>query len=71
MPAQHGFGFYDEQRGSPADEPPIRQNPETPVRIREARPRLAALQGQQLLAETKIVCDQQHPWPHGGSNGPE
>ena len=40
---------------SPAAEPPIRQNPETPVRIREARPRLAALQDQQLLAEAKIV----------------
>jgi hypothetical protein len=71
VPAQHGFGFYDEQRGSPADEPPVRQAPETPVRIREAGPRLAALQDQQLLAQTKIVCDQQHPWPHGGSNGPQ
>jgi hypothetical protein len=24
-----------------------------------------------LLLETKIVCDQQHPWPHGESNGPQ
>jgi len=55
VPPQHRFGFYDEQRRSPAAEQPIRQNPETPVRIREARPRLAALQDQQLLAEAKIV----------------
>src|SRR5215467_6855113 len=55
VPPQHRFGFYDEQRRSPAEEPAIRQNPETPVRIREARPRLAALQDQQLLAEAKIV----------------
>jgi hypothetical protein len=54
VPAQHGFGFYNKQRGSPADEPPIRQNPETPVRIREARPRLVTLQDQQVLAETKL-----------------
>src|SRR5262249_44206279 len=71
VPPQHRFGFYDEQRGSPATEPPIRQNPKTPVRIREARPRLAALQDQQLLAEAKIVCDQQQPWPHRGSKDPQ
>jgi len=71
VPAQHGFGFHNEQRGSPTNERSTCQNPETPVRILEARPWLAALQDQQLLAEAKIVCDQQQPWPHGGSKGPQ
>ena len=35
----------------PVAEPATRQNPETPVRILKARPRLAALQDQQLLPE--------------------
>src|SRR5262245_21808598 len=59
VPAQHRFGLYNEERGLPAAEPATRQNPETPVHILKARPRLAALQDYQLLPEAKIVCDQQ------------
>jgi len=70
VPPQHRFGLYDEERGSPAAEPPIRQNPKTPVRFLKARPWLAALQDHQLLPEANIVGDQQQPWPHGGSKGP-
>jgi hypothetical protein len=60
VPAQNGFGFHNEHRRSPADEPPTRQNPETPVRILEAWPWFAALQNHQLLPEAKIIRDQQH-----------
>src|SRR6516225_2296035 len=51
VPAQHRFGFHNEQRGSPVNEPATGQNPETPVRILEAWPWLLALQDQQLLSE--------------------
>src|SRR5215467_13523781 len=71
VPPQHRFGLYDEERGSPAAEPPTRQNPETPVRFLKARPWRAALQDRQLLPEAKVIRDQQHPWPHRGSKGPK
>src|SRR5215467_200624 len=54
VPPQHRFGLYKEERGSPAAEPPTRQNPETPVRILKARPWYAALQDYQLLPEARL-----------------
>jgi hypothetical protein len=71
VPAQHGFGFHNEHRGSPANEPPTRQNPETPVGILEAWPWFASVQDQQLLPEAKIVCDQQRLWSDSRSNRPQ
>jgi hypothetical protein len=38
VPAQHGFGLHNEHRGSPANEPPTCQNPESPVRILKGTP---------------------------------
>jgi len=40
-----------EEGDLPANEPPTRQNPKTPVRILKARMRLAALQDRQMLPE--------------------
>jgi hypothetical protein len=71
VPAQQGFGFHNEHRGSPADEPPTRQNPETPVGILDAWPWFASVQDQQLLPEAKIVCDQQRLWSDSRSNRPQ
>jgi hypothetical protein len=55
----------------PVNEPPACENPETTVRIREAWPRLSALQDQQLLPEAKIVGDQQRLWLGSRSNRPQ
>ena len=71
MPPQHRFGLYNEERGLPAGEPAIRENPETPVHIFKARPRLAALQDYQLLSEAKIVCDQQRLWLDSRNKRPQ
>ena len=73
---QHRFGLYDKEGGSPAIEPPTRQNPETPVRaflvrILKARTWLAALQDYQLLPEAKIVCNQQRLWSDSRSKRPQ
>jgi len=38
---------------------------------REARPRLAALQDQQLLPEAKVIRDQQHLWPDSRGDYPQ
>ena len=65
VPAQHGFGFHNEHRGSPA------KNPETPVGILEAWPWFASVQDQQLLPEAKIVCNQQRLWSDSCSNRPQ
>jgi hypothetical protein len=71
VPPQHRFGLYDQERGSPATEPPTRQNPETPVGFLKARPWLAALQDHQLLPKAKVIRDQQHLWPDSRSDHPQ
>jgi hypothetical protein len=71
MPAQHGFGFHNEHRASPANEPPTRHNPETPVGILETWTWFVSVQDQQLLPEAKIVYDQQRLWSGSRSNRPQ
>src|ERR1700730_1934507 len=71
VPVQDSFGFHNEHRHSPADEPPTRQNPETPVRILEAWSWLAALQNPNLLPETKIIWEQPPLWADSSSNCPQ
>jgi len=71
MPTQHSFGFHNEHRGSPGNEPPTRQNPEEAVGVLEAWPWFASVQDQQLFPKAKIVCDQQRLWSDNCSNCPQ
>src|SRR5690349_9020143 len=61
MPAQHGFGFHNEHRGSPTNEPPTRQNPEEAVGVLEAWPWFVCVcAGPAAVAGGKdCICDQQ------------
>src|SRR5262249_26509599 len=65
------FRVSNEHRGSPENEPPTRQNPETTVGILLAWPWFVSVQEQQLLPQAKIVCDQQRLWSDSRSNRPQ
>src|SRR5215469_1777713 len=45
------------------------QNPKAPISVAQGRSRLTTLQHQQLLAETKVLRNQECSWPENCPNG--
>jgi hypothetical protein len=58
VPPQDRLRPHDAERTTPTTKPSTRQYPKATIRIAKPRPRISALQHQQLLPQTKVLRNQ-------------